>query len=61
MPPPARLGAGGGSERWAHSRASSVSAGNGTLPVSMWNSIAPSAYTSVRASTSWPRICSGEM
>ena len=43
MPPPAWLGAGGGSERWAHSRASSVSAGNGTPPVSMWKSIAPSA------------------
>ena len=37
------LGRGGGSEMCAHIFASSLSAGNGTRPVSIWNRTAPSA------------------
>jgi len=39
----------------------SVGASNGSRPVTISYSIAPSAYTSVRASTVSPRICSGAM
>ena len=36
-------------------------AANGTAPVSTWNASAANAHTSVRASTSSPRSCSGGM
>jgi hypothetical protein len=39
--------------------AMSLSFGNGTSPVSAWKATQPSAYTSVRASTALPSICSG--
>ena len=52
-------GRGGGSRRCAAIVASTPSATNGTRPVSAWNRRQPRQYTSVRASTGSPRICSG--
>ena len=62
--PPGTLGTtadgrGGASWRWAHSRASSPSRAKGTVPHSAKKRTQPSAYTSARASTRSPRICSG--
>ena len=54
------LALGGGSVKCAITLASNPVDANGTRPVSAWNSTHPNAYTSVRASTAAPRICSGE-
>ena len=52
---------GGVALRTASKTVASVAPPKAARPVAIWNSTAPNAKTSVRASTGSPRACSGDM